>query len=269
MSNFNITAEHFESKLVNNMVLVRLKCGALDIVTNPSMNEDFYDLRQSVNRSPEIRGYVEISDSELNLRDETKALVQFISQDDEEYRKNGRSYGYLHDIIVARFRNSIGRLLLTLVDYEKPSVAGLQGTITGEYLGLALAFDARFATAETVIDFNNVRVGLPGSPGLTHLMPRYIGISRAQSLIYRSETIDVHEAHAIGLISEIVDTHQELVDRCKKEILDISDTHQHLVKYHRQQILPSTKEISNALEQYYDCMAMSVPKIRESVKHIG
>ena len=139
--------------------------------------------------------------------------------------REGRYCSYLHDIIAARFRNSIGRLLLTFMDQEKPIVAGLQGTITGEYLGLTLAFDVRFATADTVIVFDNVRTGWPGSPGLTKLMPRHIGISRALSLIQRGAKIDAHEANALGLVSEIVDSHQDLVDRCKKEIIDISGDH--------------------------------------------
>lgn len=269
MSRFDITTENFESKLVDNIVFVHLKSGAMEIVTNPGMNEDFYDLRETVNQSQGIRGYVEINEGEWKLLDETKALAQFISQDNEVFQKHGRSYGYRHDIIASRFKNSIGRLLLNLIDYEKPTVAGLQGAITGEYLGLTLAFDTRFATADTVIDFNNVRFGFPGSPGLTHLMPRYIGISKALSLIHRGETIDVHEAHALGLVSEIVDTQQELVDRCKKEILDNSEAHRHLVKFHRQQILPSANEISIALEQYYVCMTKSVPKLRESMKQSG
>ncbi len=100
-------------------------------------------------------------------------------------------------------------------------------------------------------------------------MPRYIGILKALSLINRGETIDAREAYALGLISEIVDRQQDIVDRRKKEILVISDAHQHLVKYHRQQILPSAKEIDNALEQYYDCTAMPVPKLRKSSNQIG
>jgi hypothetical protein len=55
----------------------------------------------------------------------------------------------------------------------------------------------------------------------------------------------------------------------KKEILDISGDHGHLVKYHRQQVLPSSDEISNALEQYYDAIATAVLKLRESAKYRG
>jgi hypothetical protein len=39
----------------------------MDIVTKPAMNEDFYDPLQSVNESSELRGYVQINDSEWKL----------------------------------------------------------------------------------------------------------------------------------------------------------------------------------------------------------
>jgi hypothetical protein len=41
MSKLNVNNEQFESRLVDHMVYVRLKCDALDIVTKPDINEDF------------------------------------------------------------------------------------------------------------------------------------------------------------------------------------------------------------------------------------
>lgn len=37
---------------------------------------------------------------------------------------------------------------------------------------------ARFAAANTTFTFDNVRTGIPASPGITYLMPRYIGPGR-------------------------------------------------------------------------------------------
>ena len=93
MKNLHVNTEQFESRLVDNMVYVRLKCDALNIVTEPAMNEDFYDLLQSINQSSELRGYVQINESEWKLLDNIKALAQFISQDNEEYVRQGRYYG--------------------------------------------------------------------------------------------------------------------------------------------------------------------------------
>ena len=61
----------------------------------------------------------------------------------------------------------------------------------------------------------------------------------------------------------IVDTKQELTDRCKKEVLNISGKHRHLVKYHRQEIFPPVGEVRNALERYYDSMPNSLIELRK------
>ena len=261
MSKFETTTESFESRLVENTMIVSLKGQALDIITMPASSE-FYELLNSVNGSPELQGYVQINDSESYSDRAVDALIQFIAQDDRLHSSAGRQYGFLYDVIAARFRNSIGRILLALIELEKPAIAGLQGRISGEYLGTTLAFDARLATADTVFSFDNARTGIPGSPGLTHLMPRYVGIGRAISLIHHGATIDAHEALSLGLISEIVDNKQELADRCIAEIRKMTEQHRYLVKFHRQAVLPSPNEMETALKRYYGEMAQAVMKLR-------
>ena len=261
MRDSETTKESFESKLIENIAIVNLKGQALDIVTMPATS-DYYDLLKSVGDSPELLGLAQISDSQSYSHSAVQALSEFLAQDDRLHSVAGRQYGFLHDVIAARFRNSIGRILLALVEFEKPMIAGMHGRISGDYLGIMLAFDARFATAETTFSFDNVRTGIPGSPGITYLMPRYIGIGRALSLIERGATIDAHEALSLGLISEIVNNEQELVDRCQKHIRDLTEHNRHLVKSHRQHILPSPDEMETALKRYYDAMAEAVIKLR-------
>ncbi len=261
MNIFETTTESIESKLIDNIVIVNVKGQALDVVTMPASSE-YYELLDSVNSAPELLGYVQITDSESYSHSAVDALIDFISEDERLHSYAGRQYGYLYDVIAARFRNSIGRILLALVGFEKPMIAGMQGRISGEYLGITLAFDARIATADTTFSFDNVRTGMPGSPGLTYLLPRYVGIGKALSLIERGATIDADEALSLGLISDIVDNKQELVDRCQSDIRDLTEHHRFLVKYHRQHILPTPDEMETALRKYYDALAQAVVVLR-------
>jgi enoyl-CoA hydratase/carnithine racemase len=263
MSTFETMTERFESRLVESIVIVNLKGQALDVVTMPATS-DYYELLKSVSDAPELLGFVQINGGESYSHSAVDVLTEFLAQDDRLHSYAGRQYGFLYDVIAARFRNSIGRILLALIEFEKPMIAGMQGRISGEYLGLTLAFDARVATADTTFSFDNVRTGIPGSPGITYLMPRYIGIGKALSLIERGATIDVHEALSLGLISDIVDNEQELVDRCQRDIRDLTEHNRHLVTCHRQHILPSSDEMETALKRYYDAMARAVMTLRDS-----
>ena len=265
MSKLEFKTDAFESKLIDDTAVIHLTGQALDILTEPA-NSDFYDLLGSIKSSPELRGYVQINDRGSDIAGAVNALAQFISQDDEVFLRQGRYYGFQHEAIAARFRSAIGRVLLAFLEFEKPMIAGLQGLISGEYLGLTLAFDWRIATADTTISFENVRTGLPSSPGVTFLMPRYVGIGRAMSLIHRGATIDAHEALDLGLISDIVDSPQELEDRCVQDIRDVTEQKRYLVGLHRQHVFPSPEEMRTALERYYDGMVRAIAELRAETR---
>lgn len=235
---------------------------ALDIATKLDAGTDFHSFLNSVNDSEEVLGYVQINGSEWDSRSAVDELAAFISKNAEPYVRRGTYYGHRHDVIAARFRNTIGRFLLTMIECGKPTIAGIQGRISGEYLGLMLAFDTRIATSDTTVSFDNIRTGLPASPGLTYLMPRYIGAGLAMSLIQRGEIIGAEEALSLGLVSTIVDSSEELTNRCLEQIKTMAENHRHLIKYHRQHILPSADEIKASLEDYYDAMSKSIVKLR-------
>ncbi|MEA3274362.1 MAG: enoyl-CoA hydratase/isomerase family protein, partial [Pseudomonadota bacterium] len=194
---------------------------------------------------------------------DTDTLVELLSTDSEPMRSS--LWGsYKYEVFAARIRNSIGLMLLEMIQFKKIAVAGMQGKISGEYLGSTLAFDFRIATADTTFSFDNMRTGLPASPGLTFLMPRYIGVGRAMSLVQRGSTIDAHEALSLGLISDVIDDNEDLAESCENRILDVhTDSHRHLIEHHRRQILPSTSEVDLALERYYRAMVASLNQLRK------
>ncbi len=261
MTQLESHTEGFDSKLVDDVAVVRLTGQAMKIVTEP-VNSDFWAFLKSVNESPNLLGYVQINDSESYSQDDVDAMVEFISEDDEPFVSHGRFYGFQHEAIAARFSTALSRVLVAMLEFEKPIIAGLQGQITGDYLGLALAFDWRLATVDTTISFENMRTGIPASPGLTYLLPKYVGIGRALSLIHGGVSIDAHEALELGLVSEIVDDAGDLVDRCVGDIRDVTANNRYLLGLHRRAILPSPDEVRAALKRYDEGMARSVYQLR-------
>lgn len=263
MEKSDSATEIFESQFVDNIAVAHLKGLALGVLTRPQGSKKYFDFLGSVNDSPDVLGYVQINDSKWDSHSAVDALVDLMLKDSDPVLHGSRYYGFQHDMIAARFRNSMGRALLTMVRLTKPAIAGMQGRISAEYLGFTLAFDSRIATADTTFSFDSMRTGLPASTGVTFLMPRYIGIGRTMSLIQNGSTIDAREALSLGLISDIVETRQELTERCVKDIQVVTATpHRHLLKYHRQHVLPPASEMETALERYYDAMARSIIQLR-------
>jgi enoyl-CoA hydratase/carnithine racemase len=61
------------------------------------------------------------------------------------------------------------------------------------------------ATGPYRIGLNEVEVGLVVPEGIQHLMARVVGHYRAERLVVSGTMLDAAQAHAIGLVDELVD----------------------------------------------------------------
>ncbi|HLJ87602.1 MAG TPA: enoyl-CoA hydratase/isomerase family protein [Candidatus Angelobacter sp.] len=82
---------------------------------------------------------------------------------------------------------------------EKPVVAAIQGAAVGGGLGLALVADFRVVAPEAWFGANFVKLGIHPGFGLTHTLPRLIGVQRASLMFYTGRRIGAQEALAWGL----------------------------------------------------------------------
>jgi enoyl-CoA hydratase len=85
----------------------------------------------------------------------------------------------------------------------QPIVAAVNGAASGG--GLALASDVRIAAASARFNVAFVRIGLSGCDiGVSWLLPRLVGASRAFELLLTGRLIDATEADHIGLVTKVV-----------------------------------------------------------------
>jgi enoyl-CoA hydratase len=84
-------------------------------------------------------------------------------------------------------------------------VAAVNGPAAGGGLALALAADVRIAGASARFNVAFVRIGLSGCDiGVSWLLPRLVGASRAFELLLTGRIIDAPEADRIGLVTRVV-----------------------------------------------------------------
>lgn len=91
-----------------------------------------------------------------------------------------------------------------LYSNKKPIVAAIQGMAVGAGLGLALVADFRVASPEARFWANFVKLGFHPGFGLTHTLPRLIGMQRATLMLETGRRIDGEQALAWGLVDELV-----------------------------------------------------------------
>ena len=86
-----------------------------------------------------------------------------------------------------------------LFSAKKPIVAAIQGAAVGAGLGLALVADFRVAAYEARFCANFVKLGFHPGFGITHTLPRVVGVQRANLMCLTGRRIKGEEALAWGL----------------------------------------------------------------------
>ena len=83
----------------------------------------------------------------------------------------------------------------------KPIIAAVNGPAAGVGLVLACYCDLRFAAPGAKLTTSHGRLGLPAEYGLSWLLPRLIGVTRAADLLLSSRVVLAEEAEQLGLVN--------------------------------------------------------------------
>jgi enoyl-CoA hydratase len=119
-----------------------------------------------------------------------------------------------------RSQQHIASLYTHMRSVRKPIIAAVNGAAAGGGFAFALASDIRVAAESARFNVAFVRIGLSGCDvGVSYLLPRLIGASKAFELMLTGRFVDAAEAERIGLVSrvvpdgEVVDAALEIADQ--------------------------------------------------------
>jgi enoyl-CoA hydratase/carnithine racemase len=113
-------------------------------------------------------------------------------------------------------------LFTNLLAVPKPVVAAVNGVAAGGGFVLAAKCDVRIAAASASFTTVFMKRGLIGEHGMTWLLPRLVGPGRAMDLMMTSRRIDAAEALRIGLVEHVCDEGQDVVERAKSYVREVS-----------------------------------------------
>ncbi len=99
---------------------------------------------------------------------------------------------------------------LSVLDIKVPVIAALNGHAVGGGFGLALVCDIRIANSKSKYGANFAKLGLHPGMGISYLLPRLIGVSRANELLFTGRLVLGDEAERIGLVSRACDEQEVL-----------------------------------------------------------
>lgn len=116
--------------------------------------------------------------------------------------------------IALRAMELLEEIVTTLRTMHQPVIAAVNGAAIGGGLCLALACDLRVAGESAYFRAAGINNGLTASElGLSYLLPRAVGSSRAAEIMLTGRDVGALEAASIGLVSRTVPD-EELLDSC-------------------------------------------------------
>ena len=99
----------------------------------------------------------------------------------------------------------------------KPVVAAVQGPAIGGGLGLSLVADFRVACEHTRFSANFVKLGVHAGFGISHVLPRVVGIQNASLMLYTGRRVGPEDALTMGLVDVLT-----TADRIREEAIALA-----------------------------------------------
>jgi enoyl-CoA hydratase len=88
--------------------------------------------------------------------------------------------------------------------HPKPVIAAVHGFAIGMGAEMAINCDFLFMTEDAFVRLPEVSIGSFVGGGVTHILPRLVGIGRAREMLLMSKSVPAPEAKAIGLATEVI-----------------------------------------------------------------
>jgi enoyl-CoA hydratase len=115
----------------------------------------------------------------------------------------------------ARLRQSVLHLQESFTALEKarfPVIAAIQGGCIGGAVDMVSACDIRYASADAFFCIQEINIGMTADVGTLQRLPKIIPDGIAREMAYRGQRVPAARAREIGLVNEVFDTHEELVE---------------------------------------------------------
>ena len=95
------------------------------------------------------------------------------------------------------------KVMLELIDLDKPTIAMINGDAVGGGVELILACDLAMASEQARFGVGFTRIGLSPGQGMTWLLPRIVGPRQALEFILLADFWSAQDAYRIGLVNRV------------------------------------------------------------------
>ena len=198
---------------MTNTLLYTLKTGSLTLSLNrPERANAFnFEMTQALQDA--------LSDAEKDSQVRCVVItgngkVFSAGQDISEMKKGGGDISYAEHL-----EKTYNPLILQIRNMGKPVVAAVNGPCAGAAFGIALACDLRIAHTSSYFVVGFSGIALAPDSGVSLLLPKLIGLGRAQEFFYTNKPIPAQLAYQWGIVNRLGGfNYQRVVDQMVGEL---------------------------------------------------
>ena len=131
--------------------------------------------------------------------------------------------------------SSFGELVRTLLKYDKPSIASVNGMALGGGLELMMACDMVIASEKSTFGQPEIKIGVY-APIANVLLPRMIGWKNAMEILLTGDSVAADEAKNMGLVNKVV-SEDKLAEETELFAKRLSSKSSEVLKWTRRSIV--------------------------------
>ena len=109
-----------------------------------------------------------------------------------------------------------------LEEIRVPVIAAVHGGVIGGALDLITACDMRFASDDAFFCIQEINIGMAADVGTIQRLPKIIPDSKMREMAYTGRRMLANEAKDSGLVGEVYDTQEEMLDAVHKLAAEIA-----------------------------------------------
>ena len=156
-------------------------------------------------------------------------------------------------LVRARQMNTFRNFIMKMVEYKKLFIQGMQGNIVTPFFGMSLCADFRFAAQDMCFVLNHNKYGMHPTGALPFFLPRFVGQSKANEILFTCRDINSDKAKDQGLINEIF-PNEGFEKLCIEEAKKMCCLDQNVLKLTKRFI----NNYHDELEKYFDNEARAI-----------
>lgn len=109
-----------------------------------------------------------------------------------------------------------------VADCRKPVIAAVNGWCIGGGLDLIAACDIRLASTDAKFSLREAKIAIVADIGSLQRLPAIIGEGHTRELAYTGKDIDAARAERIGLVNDVYETPEAMLDAARKLAAEIA-----------------------------------------------